>query len=91
MKAKVLYNLDYTNIINDNMLEVKSKVREWGRSLGIVLPKEDIKHEGIKEGDTVTILVSKKRNVLKETFGTLKFKRPTDEILKESDRQAWDE
>lgn len=73
------------------MLEVKGKVREWGRSLGVVLPKESAKQEGIGRNDTVTLLITKNRNVLKETFGTLKFKKATDEILKESDEEAWDE
>ena len=73
------------------MLEVKAKVREWGRSLGIVLPKETAKVEGIKKNDTVTLLISKKNNALKETFGTLSFKESTDEILKKSDEEAWDE
>ncbi len=73
------------------MLEVKAKVREWGRSLGVVLPKESAKQEGIGRNDTVTLLITKNRNVLKETFGTLNFKRTTDEILKESDEEAWDE
>ncbi len=73
------------------MLEVKGKVREWGSSLGVVLPKESAKQEGIGRNDTVTLLITKNRNVLKETFGTLKFKKTTDEILKESDKEAWDE
>ncbi len=73
------------------MLEVKAKVREWGRSLGVVLPKESVQQEGIGKNDTVTLLITKKRNALRETFGTLKFKKATDEILKESDEEAWDE
>jgi len=32
-----------------------------------------------------------KENPLKETFGTFKFSRSTDEILKEGDRESWDE
>lgn len=73
------------------MLVVQSKVREWGRSLGVVLPKEQAKREGIVKDDLVFILISKKRDVLKETFGKLKFKKSTDEMLKESDKEAWDE
>jgi hypothetical protein len=34
---------------------------------------------------------SKKRNVLKETFGTHKFSRPIKEILDEDDEECWDE
>ena len=73
------------------MLEVEAKVRKWGRSFGVVIPKEKVKEEGIKENETITLLITKKTNVLKETFGTMKFKRSTQEILDESDREDWDE
>lgn len=73
------------------MIEVKSKVRDWGRSLGVVIPKEDAKKEGIEKDDTIIMLISKDKDVLKETFDTLKFKKSTDELLKESDGEAWDE
>ena len=73
------------------MIEVEAKVRKWGRSFGIVIPMEKIKEERIKENQTVRLLIGKNKNVLKETFGTLKFKRTTQEILDESDREDWDE
>ena len=73
------------------MLEVEAKVRKWGRSLGVVIPKDKVKKEGIKENETIKLLIIKKTNVLKETFGTMKFKRTTQEILDESDRVDWDE
>ena len=79
---------DYTNI---TMIEAEVKVRKWGRSFGVVIPKEKIIKEGIKENETVRLLIGKKTNVLKETFGTMKFKRSTQEILDESDREDWDE
>ncbi len=72
------------------MMEVEAKVRKWGRSFGVVIPKEKIKAEGIKENETIKLLITKKTNVLKETFGTLKLKRTTQEILDESDREDWD-
>ncbi len=73
------------------MLAVKGRVREWGRSLGLVIPKEAAKEEGIGKDDAVTVLIAKKTDALKETFGTLKFKKSTDELLKESDEEGWDE
>ena len=73
------------------MIEVEAKVRKWGRSFGVVIPKDKIKEEGIKEDETITLLIGKRTNVLKETFGTLKLKRTTQEILDESDREDWDE
>ena len=73
------------------MMEVEAKVRKWGRSFGIVIPKDKIKKEGIRENETVRLLIGKKTNVLRETFGTMKLKRSTQEILDESDREDWDE
>lgn len=73
------------------MIEVEAKVRKWGRSFGVVIPKEKIREEGIKENETIKLLIGKRTNVLRETFGTMKFKRTTQEILDESDREDWDE
>ena len=73
------------------MMEVEAKVRKWGRSFGVVIPKEKIKEEGIEENETIRLLIGKKTNVLKETFGTLKLKRTTQERLDESDKECWDE
>ena len=73
------------------MIEVEAKVRKWGRSFGVVIPKEKIKGEGIKENETIKLLIAKKTNVLKETFGTFKFRKSTQEMLDEIDRESWDE
>lgn len=73
------------------MIEVEAKVRRWGRSFGIVIPKEKIKEEGIKENETIRLLIGKRKNVFREVFGTVKLKRTTQELLDESDREAWDE
>ncbi len=73
------------------MIAVEAKIRKWGRSFGVVIPKDRIKEEGIKENETVTLLIGKKTNVLKETFGTFKFKKTTQEMLDEIDKESWDE
>ena len=72
------------------MIETEAQVREWGRSIGIVIPKEAVIKERIKVGDSIKILLKKKENPLKKTFGILKLKRSTEEILKEIDSEAWD-
>lgn len=73
------------------MIEVETKVRRWGRSLGVVIPKEKIIEEGIKENETIRLFIGKRKNVLKETFGTFKFRKSTQEMLDEIDRESWDE
>ena len=72
-------------------MKAETRIRKWGRSFGVVLPMKKIKEEGLKENDVVSLLVLKNANSLKETFGTLKFKKSTQQILRESDREAWDE
>ena len=73
------------------MIEVEAKVRKWGRSFGVVIPKEKIKEERIKENETIKLLIGKKTNVLKETFGTFKFKKSTQEMMDDIDKEGWDE
>ena len=73
------------------MIEVETKVRKWGRSFGVVIPKEKVKEEGIKENQTIRLLIGKRTNVLKETFGTFKFDKKTQEMLDEIDKESWDE
>ena len=73
------------------MIEAESHVREWGRSVGIVIPRDVVIKERIKAGDSVKILIMKKSSPLKETFGTFKFRRSTEKILKEVDEESWHE
>ncbi len=73
------------------MIEVDVTLKEWGKSIGVVLPKKALEHEKLKAGEKVTLLVLRKSNTLKKTFGIAKFKRNTDEILHEVDKEGWDE
>lgn len=73
------------------MFETEAQVREWGRSIGIVIPKDAVIKERIKVGDSVKILINKKQNPLKETFGILKLKKKTEDILKEIDKEGWND
>jgi antitoxin component of MazEF toxin-antitoxin module len=73
------------------MIEVETKLKRWGRSFGIIIPMEKVKEANLAENETLDVVVTKKKNPLQETFGKLKFKKSTKELLKESDREAWDE
>ena len=75
------------------MQEALVKTKKWGNSLGIILPADVVKAERLKEGEIVVVKIERKYNVLKEMFGTVKFKRPTEEILKEVRKEMkskWD-
>ena len=72
------------------MVELKSEVRKWGNSLGLIIPKEIVKKEHLKPGQKVTALLLKESNVLKKTFGMAKgWKTPTKKILEKTDRELY--
>ena len=73
------------------MIAIESELREWGRSLGVVVPKEAVLREQLRAGDTVKLIILKASNALNNTFGRLKLKHSTDEILNEIDETAWKE
>ncbi len=70
------------------MIELKARLRKWGNSFGIVVPQRIIQEENVREGEEVTVLMKKtKGNVLRETFGTHKFKKSVKELMKETDEE----
>ncbi len=73
------------------MQELHAEVREWGRSMGIVIPKEAVLQERIRAGDTIKIVFLRKDSPLKELFGQIKLKRSTEKILQEIDEEGWNE
>ena len=73
------------------MRAVQAQVREWGRSLGVIIPRETVVDEHIKAGDTLNLLIGRDEDVVSTMFGKAKMKRSTDEILKEIDEEAWNE
>ena len=71
------------------MVEIETKTKRWGSSIGVVLPKSLVEEVGIKPNETIVIEI-KKRHKAKEFFGLLKeWKRPTQEIKDEA-RKGWD-
>ncbi len=73
------------------MLEVEAVLRSWGRSVGAVIPKELVNKNKLKSGDKIKLIIMKKTNPLKETFGKFKLARSSEDILKEIDEEGWDE
>jgi len=74
------------------MIEIKSKLRKWGNSLGVIVPQKVIENEKVKEGENIIILLKKEEdNILKEMFGSFKFKKSTEELLKEVDNELENE
>jgi antitoxin component of MazEF toxin-antitoxin module len=72
------------------MIAVKTK--QWGNSIGIVIPKAVAEEKGIKPDEEVLVEIEKKskKTVLQELSGALSFHgKPTEQILRES--RKWSE
>ena len=69
------------------MIEITTKIRKWGNSFGIVIPHSKVEKDSIKEGNEVNVLINKNENILKETFGTFKFKKSTQKMIDEIDKE----
>jgi len=67
---------------------LRAKVRRWGDSLGLILPKELAAKAGLEEGDEVEITITKAVR-LEGLFGKLPFKDLG--ALKEELRRGWGE
>lgn len=74
------------------MEQITTKVRKWGNSFGIILPKSIVDLEKIKEGLEVNVIIqTKNKTKVKDIFGILKgkLKKDTQTLMKEVDRELW--
>lgn len=73
------------------MLEMEGQIKKWGNSAAIRVSRKEVGRGNLRMNQGVRLLVLPKKNVLKETFGTAKFDKPTDRIMKEIDRMLYNE
>ncbi len=65
-------------------MAIEVKTKRWGNSIGVVIPIETADKLNLKPEETIIIDIAKKDNVLKELFGSFKFKKSTGQIIKEA-------
>ena len=53
------------------IMEIKTKLKKWGNSLGIIVPREILIERGLKEGQDILVDISKEGD-LSDIFGSLK-------------------
>jgi len=74
------------------MKQITTKVKKWGNSFGIILPKKIVNSEKIKEGIEINIIIQQKNKTkVKDIFGILKGKlnKDTKILMKEVDKELW--
>ena len=64
-----------------------TKVKEWGNSLGVIIPRDIARKEKLKSEDEVIIEIRKKMDIM-DLFGALKFKKYSQQ-MKDEGRKAW--
>ncbi len=70
------------------MMEIKTKTKKWGNSIGVLIPKEVVKEEKIKPNQEITLMISTKPITKgRDIWGTLKFKESTEELMREVDKE----
>ena len=74
------------------MIKAHAKLKAWGNSVGLIIPKETLAREKLNVDDDVIITVRKEHPTVEDAFGMLKnFKimshKSTDELLKEIDEE----
>lgn len=70
------------------MAVTETRVKRWGSSLGVVIPSEIAKREKLKEGERVIIEI-KKKNTMREFFGSLKEWDIDPQKMKDELRKDW--
>ena len=71
-------------------MEVKAIAKRWGNSLAVIIPKDVVEKEELRENQQVIFDVRPQGLRAKEVFGLLKsWKRPTQEI-KDKVRRGWE-
>ena len=68
-------------------MAIEVVVKKWGNSVGVILPKELVERESIKENEKVLLEVVKEAN-LKRIFGSLKRKMSGQEF-KDMVKEGW--
>lgn len=64
-------------------------VKKWGNSMGVLLPKELVKKENLKEKDRIMIEVVREFD-LSKLFGSLPKRTMSGQKFKDLVRKGWD-
>ncbi len=67
-------------------MAIRTIMRKWGNSLGVVIPREEASREGLKENDEVEIVIRKAVDI-RQLFGKYKFRDL--QSLKDELREGW--
>ena len=68
-------------------MEIETEAKPWGSSLGFIIPKKIVREQRIQSGQKIRInILTKKKTIGADIFGKLKFKKPIQVLLDETDK-----
>ena len=67
---------------------ISGKLRRWGSSLGLIVPKELVLKQRLKPGEEVLFEI-KKKTLVKDIFGVLKDWKVNSQKVKDELRKEW--
>ncbi|MBI2045721.1 AbrB/MazE/SpoVT family DNA-binding domain-containing protein [Candidatus Pacearchaeota archaeon] len=67
---------------------VEVTVKKWGNSFGVVLPREIVEKEGLKENKKIVINIIKQAD-LSDIFGLVKNRKMSGQKMKDLSRKEW--
>ena len=78
------------------MEQINTKIKKWGNSFGIILPKKIVDSENLTKGLEINIKIqAKNKMTVKDLLNFAKkqnIKKPdksTDKLMKEIDKELW--
>ena len=64
------------------MIECETRLKTWGNSIGIVIPKKTIKKERLHSNQKVKVIITTAKTIkVKDIFGKIRLKRSTKDIM----------
>ena len=60
------------------------RTRRWGNSLAVIIPRKAVKELRLRPEEEINLKLEKKFNVIKELFGSVHFKKPVEQLLREA-------
>ena len=67
---------------------IKTKLKKWGNSIGIVIPHNTLIEKNFKEGEDVLVEIEKKEKI-RQIFGSLKNLKIDSQKIKNELRKDW--
>ena len=65
---------------------VACKAKKWRNSLALIISEDVAREEGIRAGDEIVVEIKKQKSktILEELAGSLPFKKPVTQLIRES-------